>query len=100
VRETKARVSILESAGEERAYGQVLLVRPTGSRAEPDFEAVGQIAPRFRGEPVDLQRCQGREVVQDRARRGAKDWERFGQRPGTALARGLRSKADQYEDEQ
>ncbi|MGW0538163.1 RICIN domain-containing protein [Streptomyces sp. NPDC003032] len=43
IRETKARISILESAGEERTYGHVLLVKPTGSRAEPGFEAVDQI---------------------------------------------------------
>ncbi|MEV7209432.1 MULTISPECIES: RICIN domain-containing protein [unclassified Streptomyces] len=42
-RNKKARVSILESTGTEWTYGHVLLVRPTGSRANPQFTSVGDV---------------------------------------------------------
>ncbi|MER5972924.1 RICIN domain-containing protein [Streptomyces sp. NPDC002055] len=42
-RDKKARVSILESTGEDRSYGHVLLVRPTGSRNDPNFRAVENV---------------------------------------------------------
>ncbi|MFI1367529.1 RICIN domain-containing protein [Streptomyces griseochromogenes] len=44
-RNLKARVSILESTGKDWSYGHVLLVRPTGSRANPGFTTVGNIQP-------------------------------------------------------
>ncbi|MCX5341322.1 RICIN domain-containing protein [Streptomyces atratus] len=42
-RNKKARISILESTGTERTYGHVLLVQPTGSRANPQFTSVDDI---------------------------------------------------------
>ncbi|WP_431040613.1 RICIN domain-containing protein [Streptomyces sp. P1-3] len=42
-RDKKARVSILESTGNDWSYGHVLLVKPTGSRAKPDFTAVDKV---------------------------------------------------------
>ena len=42
-RNKKARISILESTGTERTYGHVLLVKPTGSRVNPDFTPVDDV---------------------------------------------------------
>ncbi|MFE5092934.1 RICIN domain-containing protein [Streptomyces sp. NPDC056638] len=42
-RNKKARISILESNGTERTYGHVLLVRPSGSRADPRFTSVDDV---------------------------------------------------------
>ena len=42
-RNKKARISILKSTGTEWTYGHVLLVRPTGSRADPQFTSVGDV---------------------------------------------------------
>ncbi|WKX69985.1 RICIN domain-containing protein [Streptomyces sp. XD-27] len=42
-RNKKARISILESTNAVRTYGHVLLVRPTGSRANPQFATVDDI---------------------------------------------------------
>ncbi|MEU6013703.1 RICIN domain-containing protein [Streptomyces sp. NPDC047515] len=42
-RNKKARISILESNGTERTYGHVLLVRPSGSRADPQFTSFNDV---------------------------------------------------------
>ncbi|MEV5984003.1 RICIN domain-containing protein [Streptomyces sp. NPDC052051] len=42
-RNKKARVSILESAGGSWTYGHVLLVKPTGSRSNPNFQSVDDV---------------------------------------------------------
>ncbi|MEU1893086.1 RICIN domain-containing protein [Streptomyces pristinaespiralis] len=39
----RARISILKSTGTEWKYGHVLLVRPTGSRANPGYTAVTDV---------------------------------------------------------
>ncbi|MFE7404340.1 RICIN domain-containing protein [Streptomyces sp. NPDC057557] len=42
-RDQKARISIAESTGTDRSYGHVLLVKPFGSRGNPNFEAVDRV---------------------------------------------------------
>ncbi|MET9075859.1 RICIN domain-containing protein [Streptomyces sp. NPDC004232] len=42
-RNKKARISILESTGTDWSYGHVLLVKPTGSRDNPDFTSVDDV---------------------------------------------------------
>ncbi|OLZ71529.1 hypothetical protein AV521_11390 [Streptomyces sp. IMTB 2501] len=43
LRNLKARISILESTGTDWSYGHVLLVKPTGSRANPNFTSVNDV---------------------------------------------------------